>query len=156
MQFLQDSAIVNGKRLIKAETFAEFFKPQSFVTRAEFYPTQEKTHPHWTTYGLGWFQQDYRGKMIEFHTGSLDGAVAIIGLIPDEHFGIYIFENLDHAELRHALMFKAFDLWVFNDNSQDWSNRFFDLYRKLKNDSKNKEKEKDAKRALGTKPSLSL
>ena len=30
------------------------------------------------TYGLGWFQEDYRGKMLNFHTGSLDGAVAIL------------------------------------------------------------------------------
>ena len=156
MMFMLDSATWNGKSLLKPETFSELMKPQAIVPVNEFYPTMQVTKPHWTTYGLGWFQQDYRGKMIEFHTGSLDGAVAIVGLIPDEHFGIYIFENLDHAELRHALMFKAFDLWVFNDNSQDWSNRFFDLYRKLKNDSKNKEKEKDAKRALGTKPSLSL
>jgi hypothetical protein len=42
MQFLQDSAIVNGKRLIKAETFAEFFKPQSFVTRASFIQHRKK------------------------------------------------------------------------------------------------------------------
>jgi hypothetical protein len=53
-------------------------------------------------------------------------------------------------------MFKAFDLWVFNDNAQDWSNKFFSLYNKLKSDAKNKEKEKDAKRVLGTKPSLAL
>jgi CubicO group peptidase (beta-lactamase class C family) len=60
MQFLQDSAIVNGKRLIKSETFAEFFKPQSFVTRAEFYPTQENTStldnlwPWMVPAGLSW------------------------------------------------------------------------------------------------------
>src|SRR6185295_16681875 len=89
-------------------------------------------------------------------TGSLDGAVAIIGLIPDEHFGIYIFENLDHAELRHALMLKAFDLWLFNDNSKDWSKDLFGLYGKLKADAKTKQKENDAKRVVGTKPSLAL
>jgi hypothetical protein len=79
-----------------------------------------------------------------------------LALIPDEHFGIYIFENLDHAELRHALMFKAFDLWLFNDNSKDWSNDLFSLYGKLKADAKGKQKDKDAKRVLGTKPSLPL
>jgi len=156
MMFMLDSAKWNGKRLLKPETFAELMKPQAIIPANEFYPTMQITKPHWTTYGLGWFQQDYRGKMIEFHTGSLDGAVAIIGLVPDEHFGIYIFENLDHAELRHALMFKAFDLWLFNDNSKDWSNELFSLYGKLKADGKLKQKEIDAKRVLGTKPSLAL
>lgn len=154
--FMLDSTKWNGKRFLKPETFAELMKPQAIIPANEFYPTMQVTKPHWTTYGLGWFQQDYRGKMVEFHTGSLDGAVAIIGLIPDEHFGIYIFENLDHAELRHALMFKAFDLWLFNDNSKDWSNDLFSLYSKLKAESKGKQKESDAKRVLGTNPSLAL
>jgi len=156
MMFMLDSTKWNGKRLLKPETFVELMTPQVIVPPNEFYPTMQITKPHWTTYGLGWFQQDYRGKMVEFHTGSLDGAVAIIGLIPDEHFGIYIFENLDHAELRHALMFKAFDLWLFNDNSKDWSNDLFSLYSKRKADAKNKQKESDVKRVLGTKPSLAL
>lgn len=156
MMFMLDSTKWNGKRLLKPETFAELMKPQVIVPANEFYPTMRITKPHWTTYGLGWFQQDYRGKMIEFHTGSLDGAVAIIGLIPDAHFGIYIFENLDHAELRHALMLKAFDLWVFSDNSKDWSNEFFGLYSKLKAEAKEKQRERDAKRVLDTKPSLAL
>jgi len=156
MMFMLDSTKWNGKRFLKPETFAELMKPQAIIPANEFYPTMQVTKPHWTTYGLGWFQQDYRGKMVEFHTGSLDGAVAIIGLIPDEHFGIYIFENLDHAELRHALMFKAFDLWLFNDNSKDWSNDLFSLYSKLKAESKGKQKESDAKRVLGTNPSLAL
>jgi CubicO group peptidase (beta-lactamase class C family) len=156
MMFMLDSAKWKGKRLLKQETFAELMKPQAIVPSNEFYPTMQITKPHWTTYGLGWFQQDYRGKMVEFHTGSLDGAVAITGLIPDEHFGIYIFENLDHAELRHALMLKAFDLWLFNDNSKDWSNDLFTLYGKLRADAKSKQKENDAKRVLGTKPSLAL
>ena len=156
MMFMLDSATWNGKRLLKPETFAELMKPQAIIPANEFYPTMRITKPHWTTYGLGWFQQDYRGKMLEFHTGSLDGAVAIIGLVPDEHFGIYIFENLDHAELRHALMLKALDLWLFNDNSKDWTNDLFKLYSKLKADSKQKQKESDAKRVMGTKPSLPL
>jgi len=156
MMFMLDSAKWNGKRLLKPETFAELMKPQAIIPANEFYPTMQITKPHWTTYGLGWFQQDYRGKMVEFHTGSLDGAVAIIGLVPDEHLGIYIFENLDHAELRHALMFKAFDLWLFSDNSRDWSNELFSLYGKAKADAKSKQKENDAKRVLGTKPSLAL
>jgi hypothetical protein len=53
-------------------------------------------------------------------------------------------------------MFKAFDLWLFNDNSRDWSNDLFSLYGKLKADAKSKQKENDAKRVLDTKPSLAL
>jgi len=156
VMFMLDSATVNGKKLLKAETYNELFKPQAMVTDEQFYPTQQITKPHWKTYGLGWFQEDYRGKMLQFHTGSLDGAVAIIGLIPDEHFGVYIFGNRDHTELRHALMYKAIDLFCFNDNTHDWSNDFFTLYKKLKQDAKKKETEKEAKRVSNTIPSLEI
>lgn len=156
MQFVQDSAKLNGQRLIKAETFAEFFKPQSFVTPEEFYPTAAKTHPHWTTYGLGWFQQDYRGKMVQFHTGSLDGAIAIYGMVPEEKLSFYFFGNLDHSEIRHALMWKAIDLWSFNDNSRDWSTELFYHYKSLREAGQKANAEKEAKRVMNTKPTVAI
>lgn len=156
MMFMLDSGRVNGKALLKPETYSELFKPAAMVPSGEFYPTQKLTHPHWTTYGLGWFQQDYKGKMVQFHTGSLDGAVAILGLIPDANFGIYIFANMDHTEIRHALMFKAMDLWVLNDDKNDWSKDFYKMYVQLHSDQQKEEKDFEAKRVTGTKPSLPL
>jgi hypothetical protein len=94
--------------------------------------------------------------MVQFHTGSLDGLVAILGMIPEQHFSIYIFGNLDHSEIRHALMFKAFDLWCFNDSTRDWSNDFYKLYKALSDTAKKREKEIENKRVLNTKPSLPL
>jgi len=156
MMCLLDSTKINGTRLLKPETYAMLFTPQSMVTPEEFYPTAKLTKPHWTTYGLGWFQEDYRGSMVNFHTGSLDGAVAICGLINDEHFGVYIFGNLDHTELRHALMYKAMDLWVFNDNKNNWSDSMYTMYKGFRDAAKKREKDFVAKRALNTKPSLEL
>ncbi len=153
---LLDSTRINGTRLLKPETYKALFTPQSMVTPEAFYPTASVTKPHWTTYGLGWFQEDYHGKMVNFHTGSLDGAVAICGLINDEHFGIYIFSNLDHTELRHALMYKAMDLWVFNDNSTDWSDSMHTMYKAIHDESAKRQKEFEARRVLHTQPSLAL
>ena len=44
---------------------------------------------------------------VDFHTGSIDGMVAIAGLIRDQRVGVYVLANIDHAELRHALMYKT-------------------------------------------------
>ena len=78
--------------------FNELFKVQQIIPANEFYPTQQVTKPNWTTYGLGWFQHDYRGKMVQFHTGSLAGMVAIAGMIPEENIGVYIAKKIikDH------------------------------------------------------------
>jgi CubicO group peptidase (beta-lactamase class C family) len=155
LQCILDSTKINGKRLLQPATYAMLFMPH-VIAPQDIYPTMEIIKPHWVTYGLGWFQHDYKGKMIQFHTGSLAGLTALAGLIPDEHFGICIFGNLDHAELRHALMYKAFDLFAFNDNSHDWSDVFYKHYGDLADTAKKHENEELAKRVLNTQPSLPL
>jgi CubicO group peptidase (beta-lactamase class C family) len=156
-RFILDSGRVDGKRLLKPETFAELLKPQTMVTPAEFYPTARLTHPHWTTYGLGWFQEDYNGRAVDFHTGSIDGMVAIIGLIPDERLGVYVLANADHVELRHALMYKVFDLWGPTPaKGRDWSAELRTLYGDMRARAVAAAKAAEAKRVTGTKPSLPL
>lgn len=150
-----DSSKVNGKPLLRPATYATIFTPQVIAPQS-MYQTMEIIRPHWFTYGLGWFQHDYEGKMIQFHTGSLAGLTAIAGLVPADNLGIYIFGNLDHAELRHALMYKAFDLWAFNNNNTDWSNRFYTLYKAIADSARKKENEELSKRVLHTKPSFPL
>lgn len=156
VNFMLGNTTVNGKQLLKPETYKELFKPQVIVPQSGFYPTTALTKPHWMTYGFGWFQHDYRGEMVDFHTGSLDGRTAIIGLIPDKKLGVYIFGNLDHAEVRHALMYKVFDVFAFGDNGRDWSKEAKTLYDGLKAKSAKEDDAAKAKRVQNTKPSLPL
>lgn len=155
-QFVLDSAKINGKRLLKSETYTEWLKPQAIVTDAGFYPTQTLTKPHWKTYALGWFQQDYKGRAVSFHTGSLAGTVAILGTIPDEKLGVYVFGNLDHAEVRHAIMYKVFDVFGGTENGRDWSTEFKTLYDDIAKKAEETEQKQIAKRVANTKPSLPL
>lgn len=153
MLFLLDSTKIVGKSLLKPQTYAELFKPQVI---GEPYPTAAVVRHHWDTYGLGWFQHDFKGKMLQYHTGSLDGATAIIGLVPEENFGVYVFGNLEHAELRHALLYKAIDLFCFNDDSRDYSKEFFTLYNGLAKQRRSAEAKSDSSRIANTRPTLSL
>lgn len=130
MQFLLDGGVVGGKQLLSRETHAELFTPQIIIPREQFYPTSKLTNPRWTTYALGWFQHDYQGKFVSFHTGSLAGDIAIHGLMPDENLGVYFLGNLDHAEVRHAIMYKTFDIFGNTGTDRDWSTEIFELYNK--------------------------
>ena len=156
VSFMLGGTTVNGKQLLKPESLAMVLRPQVIIPQNQFYPTTKLTKPHWTTYGLGWFQHDYRGEMINFHTGSLSGRTAIIGLLPSKNLGIYIFGNIDHAEVRHALMYKAFDLFGFGDNSRDWSKEAKVLYDGIKADGDKQQEAIKSKRVANTKPSLPL
>src|SRR4029077_2978266 len=99
--------------------------------------------PHWMTYGLGWFQQDYHGRAVDFHTGSIDGMVAIHGLIRDEQLGVYVLGNLDHAELGHPLMYTVFARYAAQPSNRDWSADFLKLYADLQKDADQEQADKD-------------
>ena len=155
MQMLLDGGTAGGRTLLKPETLAELFKPQTMVTPEGFYPTAKLTKPHWTTYGLGWFQQDYGGRAVDFHTGSIDGMVAIHGLIRDERLGVYVLANRDHTELRHALMLNVFDRAV-GAATRDWSAELLALYGDLQKQAEDARKKEEGRRVMGTSPSLAL
>ena len=119
MRFIIDSGRVGDKRLIQQKTFAELITPQ-IEAPIEEYPALQVAKPDYFSYGLGWFIQDYRGQQVWMHTGSINGLCAIIGIEPNKRLGVYVLENLDHAELRHGLMYSVFDLFE-NGPRRDWS-----------------------------------
>lgn len=149
---LEDS----GPELLQPQTKAELFRPQMIVGRDAFYPTAQLTRPHWTTYGLGWFQEDYQGRAVDFHTGSIDGMVALAGLIRDEHLGVYILANLDHAELRHALMYTVFDLFGPSPPERDWSAEMKQLFARLSERAAEQRQRRAESRVPDTQPSHEL
>ncbi|MBX9927340.1 MAG: serine hydrolase [Gemmatimonadaceae bacterium] len=155
LRFLLDSTKVNGTRVVSDSNFRRLFAPHAFVGLDEFYPTAKLTQPHWMTYGLGWFQQDYRGMMVQMHTGSIDGRTAITALVPDSRLGVYIFGNLDHAEFRHALMWKVIDLYT-GGPSRDWSAEFLTLYGDATKRAREARAAAEQRRVAGTSPSLAL
>jgi hypothetical protein len=130
-------------------------RPQRHVPAGEFYPTAQLTRPHWTTYGLAWFQQDYHGRKIDFHTGSIDGMVAIVGLMLDERLGVIVLSNAAQSNLRHALMLKTFDLFT-GAPSRDWSQDLKKLYDSLATRGAEQQRSAAAQRVTGTRPSLDL
>jgi hypothetical protein len=155
MRFLLDSGRFEGKTLLQTRTFAEMVRPQVWVPPSQFYPTATRTKPHWMTYGLGFFQQDYNGRKVDYHTGSINGMVAIIGLMLDERLGVFVLSNLDHVEARHALMWKTFDLFT-GAPARDWSAELKTMYDSIGAQGTAAQRAAEARRITGTQPSLKL
>ncbi len=124
---LNDGVTADGARVISAEGMAAMFEPQQLAHEDDFYPTVELTRPHWRSYGLGWFQQDFQGRKIDFHTGSLDGLTAIVGLDRGRRSAVIVLQNLDASELRHALLWEAMDLDP-PENRRNWLREVRELY----------------------------
>jgi hypothetical protein len=88
------------------------------------------------------------------HTGSIDGMVAIIGLIPAKNVGVFVLGNLDHAEVRHALMYQVFDMYGANAGNarRDWSGDLRALFASRRAAAVAQQ----PARATNTRPSLAL
>lgn len=156
VRFLLDSSRVDGgERLVRDQTFRTLFRPHTIIPVERFYPSAIRTRPRWTAYGAGWFLQDYRGAFVAFHTGSLDGRIAIVGLLPDERFGVVMLANMDHAEFRHALMLTAFDLQL-GAAGHDWNADLLALYDSLDTRGDSIRSAREAERVSGTDPRLPL
>lgn len=150
---LRDGVTANGERLISEAGMKQMFEPQQLAAPDDFYPTVELTKPHWRTYGLAWFQQDFQGRMIDFHTGSLSGLIAIIGLDLANDKAVIVLGNRDHAEMRHALLWEVMDTGAAADR-RDWNQEVYQLYAERQEKAAQKWKQTQAKRLRHTKPAL--
>lgn len=154
MRFVLDSGRVGTQRLLRPATYGEIFTPQAIADR-NTYPTSRVVRPRFFTYGLGWFLHDYEGQLVAMHTGSIDGMSAIIGLLPDRRVGVYVLANSDHAELRHALMYRVFDLYSGRP-PRDWSAELLRLYGGLRDQARAAERQREQRWVAGTRPTLPL
>jgi CubicO group peptidase (beta-lactamase class C family) len=153
-QFLLRNGVTSdGDRLVSEPGIHEMFEPQQLSNADDFYPTIELTQPNWRSYGLGWFQQDFQGRKIDFHTGSLSGLIAIIGLDRAGDKAVVVLGNRDHAEMRHALMWDVMDNTT-DENKRDWNKDVFELYAARAKQGEEGWKETQGNRLTGTKLSL--
>ena len=155
IRFLLDSARLGGKRMLSPRLFGELWNQQMLVGPDGFYPTATLTRPNFMAYGLGWFLEDYRGERVVFHTGSIDGMVAIVGLIPARKLGIVVLANRDHTEIRHALMYDVFDRYI-GGGTHDWSAEMLKMYTRIHAQANAAAAAELKKRVMGTHPTLPL
>jgi CubicO group peptidase (beta-lactamase class C family) len=155
IRFLLDEGRVADDTLVSRASFDELFQPQTIIRPGQSYPTESRTRPHFVAYGLGWFLQDYRGHKIAFHTGSIDGTVAIVGLLPALELGVVVFANRDHVEVRHALMLQVFDRFI-GAPVRDWNAELTVLYDSLAAESRSTMDRLRESRIEGTEPRLAL
>jgi CubicO group peptidase (beta-lactamase class C family) len=153
-QFLLRGGMTSdGEQLVSEAGFEEMFKPHQLASPDDFYPTVELTQPNWRSYGLGWFQQDFQGRKIDFHTGSLSGLIAIIGLDRAGDRAVVVLGNRDHAEMRHAVLWEVMDRQAPADR-RNWNREIYDLYEGRAEQGDEKWAETKRQRLVKTKPSL--
>lgn len=154
VRFQLDSARVDGKRLLKPAAFIETRTPHT-VIRRDSLARQSNPFTHFTSYGLGWTLEDYRGREVVRHGGNLDGMTAIVAMMPGERLGVVVLSNLDGSGLPLALARKVFDLHL-RAPEKDWSADLLRFQRRAEEEAKERERKRESERVPGTQPALPL
>ena len=154
LRMLLSKGTFEGKSVVKADTIAEVLKPQMLLASIG-YPAARQAKPHFYAYGLGWFLQDYKGRVLAMHTGSLYGANAIAALVPEERLGLVMFVNASTVDFRHAFMYDVIDRFLHN-RDKDWNADLLKLYGGLQAEEDKRRADALRARAQKAPPSLPL
>nr|HQU83810.1 serine hydrolase [Pyrinomonadaceae bacterium] len=89
--FVMNGGIIGGKRLVSEKGFDEWTKPQMKVAGK-------------TSYGLGWFLQDWKGAKVIQHGGNIDGFNSMVAMLPEKKLGFVMLTNVSGSPLGNELM----------------------------------------------------
>jgi CubicO group peptidase (beta-lactamase class C family) len=146
--------VYQGKRLVTAASLAETHTSQ-FALRVQGSTREMNPDTFQMSYCLGWVAQDYRGHGLLLHGGAIDGFRAQLTLVPAARLGIAVLSNLDQTLMNFALSNSLLDQRL-GLPYKDWNAYYGDLTRGDEEGREAREKQRQAKRHLGTKPSREL
>lgn len=154
LRMLLGNGTFEGKSIVKSQTITEMLRPQMLLASIG-YPAARQAKPHFYAYGLGWFLQDYKGRLLAMHTGSLYGANALAAIVPEERLGLVILINAGPVEFRHAFMYDVVDRFL-GSRDKNWNADLLKLYGGLQAEEDTRRAEALRTRPAKTRPSLPI
>lgn len=143
-----------GKRILSPETTAELHTPQ-IMMRSDSVDRRLFPTTHFDAYGLGWYLQDYHGRKLVHHSGTVNWTRTHVGMIPEEEVGVVVITNFSGSNLARALMLRVLDAYL-GVPPTDWSAEYLALDRRSAGRSEAREREVEASRLRDTRPALPL
>jgi len=64
---------------------------------------------HLMAYGMGWFLNDYKGRLAVHHGGNIDGMSSLVAMLPEEKMGAVILTNMNGSLLPTVMAHRIFD-----------------------------------------------
>ena len=91
LRFILDGGSAGGKRLVSEKNYEEWLKPQMKIAGK-------------TSYGFGWFLQEWNGLKVVQHGGNIDGFNSMVAMIPEKRLGFVLLTNVSASSLGTDLM----------------------------------------------------
>ncbi len=106
LRFVLNRGEVGGKRLVSKAGFEEWLKPQMKIGGK-------------SSYGLGWFLQEWNGLKVVQHGGNIDGFNSMVAMIPEKKIGFVMLTNVSGSSLGSELMPVVWENILGNPNASN-------------------------------------
>jgi CubicO group peptidase (beta-lactamase class C family) len=143
------------RQVLPAEVLNATLEPAMPVTSKE-----GESHGFWELqniiYGMGRETASYRGHLMAYHNGSLEGFYSQISCLPHDHVGVIVLVIGEHCDsLRSTLTYNVFERLLGLDQTP-WSQRRLEIYLKDKQAGRQARGKAGLGRVPGAKPSHAL
>jgi CubicO group peptidase (beta-lactamase class C family) len=105
--------------VVPASVIRQTHTPQTIIPAVPYgnpgYPSK-----HFQAYGLGWFLEDYQGRMHISHSGGVDGMISEAAFLPEEKLGLVILTNYDNHSFTRALKYQILDRYLGVNPEKNW------------------------------------
>jgi len=152
---LMNDGKYGGKQVLPASVLKATLEPAISLPN-----TAAETRGFWemlnSAYGMGRQTASYRGRLLTFHGGDLDGFHSQISFMARERIGVIVFVIGDHcASLYNIMSYNIYERLLGLDQTP-WSERVLDIRLKGKQAGKEARAKAGADRVPNTKPSHPL
>ncbi|MDO5137097.1 MAG: serine hydrolase [Oscillospiraceae bacterium] len=148
----EDAGKFDGKQILSAESFNELHKP-SMIIKSRLDMPQDETD--FSTYGLAWFVENYRGHKIYHHGGSINGFSAMTFMVPEIKLGVVAYCNMDGCQLHMSICKTVADHFLGLSDA-NWFERYLEYVRERAEKSKDLTVQLAGEKVEGTNPSHPL
>jgi len=142
------------RRIVSAEQLAQLHAPQMVMATGDKVSTSYGEAPY-SSYGMGWFVQPYRGHAMIHHGGNVDGFSAMVAFLPTDNSGVAVLSNGGDNPAPVILALNVFDRLLGLDQIP-WSAREKEIGAGLREAEDTGKEQSAAARVAGTKPSHDL
>lgn len=99
---------LGDRRIVSARRLADLHTPQMLMESGDKLSTLYDEAPY-SSYGMGWFVQPYRGHDMLHHGGNIDGFSSMAALLPRRSIGVVVLSNLSDNPVPLLLALSVFD-----------------------------------------------
>jgi CubicO group peptidase (beta-lactamase class C family) len=135
------------KPIVSEASMAQIHSPQMVISGPIQYD-----EVLYESYGMGWVIEPYRGHLVVWHNGGIDGFISHVAFLPRENSGLVILSNLNGNTVPVIVYRNIVDRLLGLDQV-DWNKRIKDAVAKAKDEDEKGRKEADKDRKLDTRPS---